>query len=135
SLQKYESGIEYLNWSNLQVFYNDTTDVGTPGTSIGWELRVKAGTIGIMSDGGGNPPLALESIEIEPTITFGGTVTTINLTDSWQTIVEGNGNLSILENILISYRCGTDPDPIYSMLEKPPDYYFVDLEFKVFPRY
>jgi len=136
SLKKYEAGITYEDWTRLQIFFNDTTDVGDPGPSTGWELKIKATTSGIMSDGG-NPNLDTELIEIRPKITAGGNstnvnLTNINLTNGFQTIVEGDGNQIILEEVFISYDCGVNP--FYKILNNPPDFYYVDLEFKISAR-
>lgn len=136
SLKKYEAGITYEDWTRLQIFFNDTTDVGGPGPSTGWELRVKATTSGIMSDGG-NPNLITKSIGIRPKISPGGNsasveLTDINLTDGFQTIVEGVGKQNIKEEVFISYDCGVNP--LYKILNNPPDFYYVDLEFKISAR-
>jgi hypothetical protein len=135
SLGKYESGISYEDWTRFQIYYNDTTEFGGVGTSVGWDLQVRAITSGIVSDGG-NPELDTETITIRPNISScSGCVgsTNVSLTNVFQTIVIGDGNLSILEEVSISYDCGVDP--AHKVLNKPPDYYNVDLEFRVFPRY
>lgn len=137
SLTKYQAGITYEDWTRLQINFNDTTNAGTPGPSAGWELKVRAIQNSIMSDGG-NPNLETESIEIRPKVAAGGNsthviITNINLTNGFQTIVEGDGNQNIQEEVFISYDCGVNP--LYKMLNNPPDLYYVDLEVKIFPKY
>lgn len=138
SLTKYQTGITYEDWTRLQIFFNDTTNAGDPSPSTtGWELKVRAIQNGIMSDGG-NLNLDTELIKIRPRITAGGNstnvnLTNINLTNGFQTIVEGDGNQIILEEVFISYDCGVDPSP--KILNNPPDFYYVDLEVKIFPKY
>lgn len=129
SINDYTNGKIYNNWSRLNIFFIDTTNVGGDGISTGWELLVRANQSIIDSDNG-VLNLPLSTIEITPsTVIPGATPTSITLTDSDQTIISGvdPGATFVEGEIVISFDCGT----IIPLLGKKPEFYSADLVFTI----
>lgn len=128
SLKKYNEGVSFENWTRLAITFTDTDDA-----SAEWKLEFKANTINIDGDYGNTLPL--ESIEVQVYDAGGNNnlgsfvrSTAQDLDSNYITLVEGapQGNFSD-NKLFISYRIGLDTP----LLGQPPDYYFVDVEFKL----
>lgn len=125
TLEKYENGLDYIDWTNLRMVYEDTTS-GTQEDK--WYLGVKAQDIEFISSFEERSlPLDLLSLEVSDgggEDSFGGEIVSeeITLTDSYQPLVElgdeGNYKLNI------TYR-------LDSTLGRPPAYYNTNLIFKM----
>ena len=129
TIKDYTIGKTYNNWSRLNIYFIDTTNVGGDGASTGWELLVRANQSSIDSDNGAlNLPLS--TIEINPsTVIPGATPTTITLTDVDQTIITGIDPVAtfVEGEIVISFDCGTTTP----LLGEEPEFYSVDLVFTI----
>ncbi len=128
SLKKYNDGFSYTSWTNLRIYFIDTTDDGT-GTTKEWKLTCRANSTTIYGDYGNN--LDLSNIELEATngsgfagATYPGKIT---LSDVDKNLItngpQGTGT------IYISYDVGTTT----SLLGEPPDNYVVDIIFTLQP--
>jgi len=122
SIYQYSEGVEYPDWTTFRI---DTLSNGVPKT---WDLEFKAlsydGTnYGIRGDFTTNV-LNLDHITLSATGsgfgagTFGSEISLSNTYTELVTGAQGEGT------IYISYACD-------SLLGEPPDYYFVDIEFRV----
>jgi len=128
SLQKYQNGIEYTDWTKLRIYYNDTTDAGNVGINPTWKLDVKALNPTFNGDAGNI--LNLNTLELEATGIAG--VTGIQaLSNSDISLITGGaitdpGTVSIF----ITYYCGQNKTGSNNnLLGKKPDYYYVDVVF------
>lgn len=123
SMNKYQNGISYTNYTQLELYYKHDDGGGNPVGSD-WELLVKANSPNIIGDGGN--VLSLSQVEITTEIgasSFGPfPLSSADTRIAWgtQTVLEER----IIVNI--SYSCGLPPP---GLLGESPDYYFVDLEF------
>jgi len=135
SLSKYKSGLTLTDWTRLNVYFNDTT-IGNVGSGNGWQLLVRADDIGVIADGGA-PALALSSIILTASASGGFTGTLappVTLSNADQLLVSDATNVSVNEEIVISYEIGTTNNPPNSpYLGKPADYYSVNLVFTLEP--
>lgn len=128
SLEKYKEGISFENWTRIAITFTDTDDA-----SAEWKLEFKANTLNLVGDYGSTLPL--ESVEVQ-VYDAGGTnnlgafvqSTAQDLDSNYITLVSGAPQGDFSDNKLyISYRIGLDPP----LLGQSPDYYFVDVEFKL----
>lgn len=136
SYSKYNNGITYAGYTELQLTYTDTTANGGHTPGAGWVLTVKALQSGITGDATSNQ-LALETIQLK--VDLNGTVSSPEpLSTIEKVIASGNydgylpADKTITETVLISYDCGTDI--ANKLLNKKEDYYFVDLVFTLKPQ-
>lgn len=125
SLEKYQTGLEYTNWTKVSVYYIDTTDTGIPNAS-NWKLTVKAMSPTINGDAGNTLPL--NTIEMQATginaIYYGPfELTNIDnpLADTGLQTAPG------VTNVYITYFCGKSKTVPNSLLGKMPDYYYIDI--------
>jgi len=127
ALTKYQNGIDYTDWTELEVYSKNDDGSGSPANSE-WRLSVKALSPNIAGDDGTNS-LPLETLEFSIAISSGsGTAeaSPIILTDSYQTIASGTQtNVTETCTVTISYHCGTTN----SVSGEPPGFYFIDLDF------
>jgi hypothetical protein len=126
ALNKYQNGIDYTDWTELEVYSKNDAGAGNPANSE-WRLSVKALSPNIMGDDGTNT-LPLETIELSIVISSGaGTaVSPIILTDNYQTIASGlQNNVTEISTVTISYHCGTTN----SVSGEAPGFYYIDLDF------
>jgi len=136
SLEKYNNGIVYSDWTKLKVYFLDTLNNGTQNNSTKWQLSVNATRDGIYGDSGVNPALDLSTIEFTSVGTDAGAtynnptvlsdLKTILVRDGSQT-VDISAGTSGFADVLVSYHCGTTAGN--KLLGKPPDYYYVDIVF------
>ena len=122
SYQKYVDGVTYSNFTNLSVYYNDTT---VANTFPNWRIDVKALTPLITGDAGNT--LDLNILELSATTSAGGvSYGTLALTNSDVTLLDGvPGTDPGTASVLVSYYCGVTN----SLLQKNSDYYVVDILF------
>jgi len=128
SYTKLDNGIEtgYNNWTNLQVYFIDTTNAGAINAGANWELYIKARTAQIDGDGGNSMPL--DKVEYQVTTSSGTAISGWQqLTNSDLRIVSGGANPSNTENVYISYRVGASGTN--DLLNEDAGYYYVDLIF------
>ena len=131
SLSKYKDGISYPDFTQLNIYFNDTIDAGIPNpTCAGWELTLKAVQTEIDGDMTAQD-LDLSTIEFTVKIEGIATGTTYTLSNASQVIASGVSPaiVDVNKEVLITYNCGTLP--ANSLLNKMPDYYYVDLEFNL----
>jgi len=126
SLQKYQNGIEYTDWTKLRIYYNDT------GTNPTWKLDVKALNPTFNGDAGNT--LNLNTLELEAKGVQG--VTGIQaLSNSDVSLITGEaithpGTVTVF----ITYYCGQNKTGSNNnLLGKEPDYYYVDIVFTLGP--
>jgi len=128
SMNKYEEGVEYQNWTRLAVYFIDEDD---PGRS--WDLEFKASTMFIIGDSGKQLDLDIISIEAGD----GGGNTDLSawmqpekdLDSGYQLLVADAPQGGFNDNkIIITYRCGKGSK---ILLGEPAGYYVVDIEFKI----
>ena len=123
SYTKLANGMNYTNWTRLQIYYLDTLNDGTLNGTSQWHLMVRANTGTIDGDGGNS--LSLNKVEIEATSTAGNTAGKITLTNTDQAIITDGPNNTNTATVTISYYVGETN----ALLGESPDYYFVDLIF------
>lgn len=132
SLQKYENGLEYSNWTKATVYFIDTTALGVP-TALQWRLDVKAMSAAINGDAGNFLPL--NTIEMEATgidATYLGPIALSNA-DS-PLVSNGLQTDPGITDVYISYYCGQSKTVANSLMGKKSDYYFVDIVFTLHPQ-
>lgn len=133
SLEKYNNGISYNDWTKVKVYFVDTTNLGVQN-STKWKLSVRSTRDKIYGDGGNDLPLS--TIEFTTNSNDGGVVyNNPTILQDINTILISNGSQTVdvvagtswLTDVFISYHCGTNV--ANKLLGKPPDYYTVDLVF------
>jgi hypothetical protein len=137
SLYKYQNGMTLSNWNTLAVSFVDTVNVSTwklqfmaePAylQSDGGSANLDLGTIEmVVQDGGGNYNLESNNNIVDP-----GGDGDFALQNTWTDIITGAPEGSFEDfRIIISYKCGQGS---VSLMDKDPDYYFVDIYFRVTP--
>ncbi|MFW5793353.1 MAG: hypothetical protein ACOCWC_03645 [Bacteroidota bacterium] len=128
SLNKYNDGVEYAQWTRLAVHFFDELDATKT-----WKLEFKALSIQIHGDGGQNIDLGYISLLAEDGGGANGLSMYIQpekqLEGNYQTLIEGAPQGDFDDNIIIiSYKCGKGID---KLLNEPPGYYVVDIELKL----
>lgn len=131
SYNKFKNGIEYRNYTQLQIYFSDTINGGTANpTTSGWQLTMRALQPNIEGDMTVYA-LPLNSIVMDVTLEGTGSTATYPLSSTEQVVAQGND--AILSTcVSIGYKCGTMSSN--NMLNKVPDNYVVDLEFTLKPR-
>lgn len=132
SLQKYENGLTYSNWTRAEVYFIDTTNLGVQ-TLLEWRLDVKAMTPLINGDAGYSLPL--NTIEIESNglnATYNGPFA-ISDADDVHLVEDGLQTAPGYTIVNITYHCGKSLTVGNNLLGSDPDYYFVDLLFTLQP--
>ena len=136
SLNKYENGLEYTNWTKITVYFIDTLKSDGSQTAMKWKLDVKAMSNDITGDAG-PPHLDLNTIELEATsndalATLSGIIPLTNSDVSL--ITNGSQTASGLTEVYITYYCGQSKLGLdNNLMGKKPDYYFVDLMLTLSP--
>ncbi|MFW5757537.1 MAG: hypothetical protein ACOCYO_02540 [Bacteroidota bacterium] len=128
SLEKYKEGISFENWTRIAITFTDDTD-----DEAEWKLEFKANSTRLNGDYGNTLPL--ETIEVQVYDAGGENdlgafvePNAQNLENNYITLVSGAPQGDFSDNKLyISYRIGLDSP----LLGEIPDYYFVDVEFKL----
>lgn len=132
SYNRIQNGITYNDFTQLQLYFNDTVAGGIPNpTSQGWQLTVRALQPNI-SGSMTTSTLPLESIKItikKNGINYGP----YDLGATELLLIDGP-DATLNDNVEVSYSCGTDSNPNYNMINKVPDYYVVDIEFTLKPQ-
>lgn len=133
SMQKYENGITFSNWSSVEVRFIDTTDLGVPNLTE-WRLDVKAMTPLINGEAGYSLPL--NTIEIESSginATYNGPFA-LSDADDVHLVEDGLQTPPLGPTIVfITFHCGKSLTVPNNLLGSIPDYYFVDLMFTLQP--
>ncbi len=133
SLEKYNNGISYNDWTKVKVYFVDSAG-GVQNNATKWKLSVKATRDKIYGDGGNDLPLS--TIEFTTNGSDGGaTYHNPEILQDINTILVSNGSQTVdvvagtnwLTDVFISYHCGTHA--ANKLLGKPPDYYTVDLVY------
>jgi hypothetical protein len=131
SLVKYNNGVTYTDFTQLNIYYNDTVGAGVPTPGAGWELTVRALQPEIVGDIT-STVIELGSIVLNVKIDGVEPGNEYSLTTAPLVIASGNDPdiVDVNKVILISYMCGTIESSV-NMMGLPPDYYFVDIEFNL----
>ena len=130
SLTKYNEGVKYNEWTIISILV-DLEHEGHDDKDH-WKLEFKANTDNIIGDSGNELDLEYIYLVAEaPSKNI--TVHEEPLTNEWQTLVEGEESVGFEDlKILITYKCGRDPEEQDKiLLGEPPGYYYVDIDFKV----
>ncbi len=130
SMNKYNEGVEYNDWSRIAVYFIDEDDEFRT-----WNLQYKATTLNIIGDSGIDLYLDLDYLTIEAKDGGGGNDLSgyvqpeKELDSEFQTLIENapQGNFSD-NKIIITYRFGKGGN---ILLGEPPGYYVVDIVFEV----
>lgn len=132
---EYNNGVTYTDWTNLKVYYIDTTSGSQDFLNDKWKLSVKA-TDPNLYGSLANSLLVNETIELnvwgdDATATYPYLATKWQLDDSDRDVVTDGRQTDlaapVLTNIYITYHCGKVTG--HSLLGKPPDYYNVEIVF------
>jgi hypothetical protein len=130
SLRRYKEGINLDRWTRLNIFFKDTTDKGAT-TSATWKLEVKSKYASMYGDNYGRE-LPLKYLWLKVDFESGTEDLSLNidpewfqLTNEYQVLV--TDALQGRYKLMISYSLGTEEE----LMGQPPDYYFVELEFKL----
>ncbi|RLD58135.1 MAG: hypothetical protein DRJ01_12960 [Bacteroidetes bacterium] len=132
SFKKYDSGIVYTDYTKLKIYYIDTDGAGVH-QNTNWQLDFKANSANIE---GTSNNLDLRTIELTAN---NGAGTTANCLGKKQlssldvTLVDTGKEISFEQSLInITYDCGTNAT--YKVLNKNPDFYFVDIIFTASPQ-
>lgn len=125
SLNRYEGGISYDNWTRLKIIFTDTTS-GT--TTDKWYLDFKANTTDFL---GSSSNIPLDYVSIEISDACGGCLTSTadlaagkqQLTDAYVNLINNGDEGTFRLNI--TYHLDS------VLLNRPPDYYSTELIFKL----
>jgi len=124
SVEKYQTGITYNDYTYIDICFHDPDNPGVGGTK--WQLEVETATAGVNLIGASAIPLSVIELELNGTATAtypGGAVV---LTSAAQLIATNGIQGDESDNkIRITYRCGVTN----SLLGYPPAYNTVDLIF------
>lgn len=136
SLDKYDNGITYSNWTLLAIHYGDTTAANT-----NWQLQIKANSSILLPSNAPDPDLPLSVIQIW--VQDGGGATPlaaynqapigspVALSDSDQQLISNAPQGTTNDNRLyLSYKCdvsGLGFSPL-------PNFYYVDLVLTLSPQ-
>jgi len=138
SFEKYENGIYYEDWTQIEIYYIDTNDDGDLNADTRWKLLAKAEDANMQ--GVSNTLsldylyIAAECLDCNP---VNDTEGTFRLTNADQTLID-DGEMTD-KNVEISYYCGMKdntsftilPDntaaPYNTLLGEEADYYTVNL--------
>lgn len=138
----YEDGIVREDWTQIEIYYIDTTDAGVANATTTWKLAAKAETPNIVGISGN---ISLDYLYIAAEcIDCGGdagyaTNGTYRLTAVDQELIIEGGMTD--RNVEVSYYCGMPdqasftvfPDntagPYNTVFGEPADYYSVDILF------
>jgi hypothetical protein len=136
SLRKYNDGVTLVSWTKLRLELNETV----PGYNK-WQLAVMANTPVIESDG--SATLGLNSIYIR--IESYDLLSNTTVSDDWSPLelstgsgpygdilLEGTGVSNVVVEVSLSYDCGTGDVISNQLLGAVPDYYAVDLLFRLY---
>ncbi len=126
SLQKYQNGISYNDFTKLNVQYRDTT---AANTYPHWRIDVKALTTKIIGDMGND--LDLDVLELSATGPAPGISSGRQVLQTTESTLFSGANETIIggslssETVSVSYFCGTN----VSLIGEKEDYYVVDILF------
>lgn len=128
SWQRLTDGITINDYTRLNIYFVDTTDLGIPSGAL-WHL---SGRFVYPVIAGASNSLDLDKVEIQiSSIPAGST----NNAAGWITL---NENFTVLVSdgpnmtnglVTISYRVGDNDANTNSLFGEPPDFYYVELEF------
>lgn len=130
SLRKYSEGVTLENWTKLRLELNETE----PGYNK-WQLSVTALTPVIQSDGTATLDLSslyikVVSYDLISGTTIDYTTPEVMLSSGSAIILGGTGVTSVVVDVSLSYDCGTKG--INKLMNAVPDYYTVDLLFRLY---
>ncbi len=124
SLYDYEEGKIYDQWTTFNIYADFSS-------ATYWRLRFKSLTTEIRGeydfDNDGQYTIPLSKVKLKATVTSDGNSTgEKTLSSSYKDLVtEGTQGTNV--TVTIQYQCD-------SLLGFDPDYYFVDIEFKIAPQ-
>jgi len=128
SYSQFESGLTRNGWTTINFDLNDT-DI----SKSGWKLQLRAdNTVIQWDDGAPGVGISLNSfvIQVQSVSSSNGDIITTNspltVTNSLQDLCSGNLDVDAIE-IVLNYQLGVAPSP--NLLNKPPGYYYMTLEF------
>jgi hypothetical protein len=131
TIGKMQTGITYTEWTQLSIYYKDTTAV-LPDPVENWVLDVKARTPDM--EGAEGNTLDLRTIQLVASGGGGNTYAAKQFLTNldFQQLAKGQETAPGVTKVKISYFCG-EIGSGFTLLGKKPDFYTVDIIFTLRP--